>query len=408
MNLPPSPSPPTHTPSASLSTAGSVLIFATKKVSSDELAANLKTAGYDGNCEFGCVAAEVREAQFLPLLRPHLPQVALINGDVDQGTRNRVINDFRKKKVQVLVATDVAGMFCSTNGRAGVGLSAHLISSHPPSRVSSPSARGLDIPSVRTVVNYDIARDIDTHTHRIGRTGRAGLLHCNPSHSPSTPRPHLLFCFAHLPIPVCRYKGRRVHLDPAQGNILCRRACAQLGGRQPAGATGAAGTGQPPSQLQQAALWRWGWRQRRRQRRRARAGARGGPQRAWVWRPSGSRGAWRPAWPERCADGAAARQVPVAIPACLGLVLRLFAMDSAGPASSSIPAPSCIPVFPRIPAPSTRAPPAAASAAPGCWRSPAEVAATPTAAPAICRAQPKETQPLGPAVRNMKANFELV
>lgn len=36
------------------------------------------------------------------------------------------------------------------------------------------SARGLDIPSIRNVVNYDVARDIDTHTHRIGRTGRAG------------------------------------------------------------------------------------------------------------------------------------------------------------------------------------------------------------------------------------------
>ena len=35
-------------------------------------------------------------------------------------------------------------------------------------------ARGLDIPHIRTVVNYDVARDIDTHTHRVGRTGRAG------------------------------------------------------------------------------------------------------------------------------------------------------------------------------------------------------------------------------------------
>lgn len=41
-------------------------------------------------------------------------------------------------------------------------------------RFPSFSARGLDIPSIRTVVNYDVARDIDTHTHRIGRTGRAG------------------------------------------------------------------------------------------------------------------------------------------------------------------------------------------------------------------------------------------
>ncbi|KAK3713732.1 hypothetical protein QZH41_008859, partial [Actinostola sp. cb2023] len=36
-------------------------------------------------------------------------------------------------------------------------------------------ARGLDIPSIKTVINYDVARDITTHTHRIGRTGRAGM-----------------------------------------------------------------------------------------------------------------------------------------------------------------------------------------------------------------------------------------
>ncbi|OZC06138.1 hypothetical protein X798_06877 [Onchocerca flexuosa] len=34
--------------------------------------------------------------------------------------------------------------------------------------------RGLDIPEIRTVINFDLARDIDTHVHRIGRTGRAG------------------------------------------------------------------------------------------------------------------------------------------------------------------------------------------------------------------------------------------
>lgn len=36
-------------------------------------------------------------------------------------------------------------------------------------------ARGLDIPSIHNVINYEVARDIDTHTHRIGRTGRAGI-----------------------------------------------------------------------------------------------------------------------------------------------------------------------------------------------------------------------------------------
>ncbi|VDP60679.1 unnamed protein product [Schistosoma curassoni] len=39
---------------------------------------------------------------------------------------------------------------------------------------SSRFPRGLDIPSIHNVINYEVARDIDTHTHRIGRTGRAG------------------------------------------------------------------------------------------------------------------------------------------------------------------------------------------------------------------------------------------
>ncbi|CAG0890034.1 unnamed protein product [Cyprideis torosa] len=67
----------------------------------------------------------------------------LLHGDMNQVDRNEVISKFRKKESNVLVATDVA-------------------------------ARGLDIPHIRTVINYDVARDIDTHTHRIGRTGRAG------------------------------------------------------------------------------------------------------------------------------------------------------------------------------------------------------------------------------------------
>ena len=37
------------------------------------------------------------------------------------------------------------------------------------------AARGLDIPHIRTVINFDMARDIETHTHRVGRTGRAGV-----------------------------------------------------------------------------------------------------------------------------------------------------------------------------------------------------------------------------------------
>lgn len=53
------------------------------------------------------------------------------------------MRDFKANKVKILVSTDVA-------------------------------ARGLDIKAVKTVINFDIARDIDSHTHRVGRTGRAG------------------------------------------------------------------------------------------------------------------------------------------------------------------------------------------------------------------------------------------
>ncbi|XP_075032951.1 ATP-dependent RNA helicase DDX42 [Mixophyes fleayi] len=96
--------------------AGSVVLFVTKKANAEELANNLRMEDH-------------------PL--------GLLHGDMDQSERNKVITDFKKKNIPILVATDVA-------------------------------ARGLDIPSIKTVINYDVARDIDTHTHRIGRTGRAG------------------------------------------------------------------------------------------------------------------------------------------------------------------------------------------------------------------------------------------
>lgn len=70
-------------------------------------------------------------------------KAAGLHGNMDQGERMRILDSFRARKVEVLVATDLA-------------------------------ARGLDVPTIRTVVSYDAARDIETHTHRIGRTGRAG------------------------------------------------------------------------------------------------------------------------------------------------------------------------------------------------------------------------------------------
>lgn len=120
--------------------SGSVLIFVTKKTNSEELATNLTQEGYS---------------------------LGLLHGDMDQSERNKVISDFKKNNMPVLVATDVAGA-SKTNLPNSIS---RFALAH---RSGCFSARGLDIPSIRTVINYDVARDIDTHTHRIGRTGRAG------------------------------------------------------------------------------------------------------------------------------------------------------------------------------------------------------------------------------------------
>ena len=66
-----------------------------------------------------------------------------LHGDMEQRDRDEVLVRFANRSCNVLVATDVA-------------------------------ARGLDIAALPLVVSFDIAHDPDTHTHRIGRTGRAG------------------------------------------------------------------------------------------------------------------------------------------------------------------------------------------------------------------------------------------
>ncbi|PHR04214.1 MAG: RNA helicase [Halomonas sp.] len=66
-----------------------------------------------------------------------------LSGDLDQSLRERTITRLKRGKVDVLIATDVA-------------------------------ARGLDVPRITHVVNYDLPQDAEAYTHRIGRTGRAG------------------------------------------------------------------------------------------------------------------------------------------------------------------------------------------------------------------------------------------
>ncbi|EER94974.1 hypothetical protein BDA96_01G420100 [Sorghum bicolor] len=95
---------------------GDVLVFASKKARVDEIEKELNQRGF---------------------------RIAALHGDKDQASRMETLQKFKSGTYHVLVATDVA-------------------------------ARGLDIKSIKTVVNFDIAKEMDMHIHRIGRTGRAG------------------------------------------------------------------------------------------------------------------------------------------------------------------------------------------------------------------------------------------
>ncbi|WP_310678168.1 DEAD/DEAH box helicase, partial [Burkholderia multivorans] len=92
------------------------IIFTATKIDADQLAGRLADAGF---------------------------QSAALHGDLPQGARNRTIRALRERRVRVLVATDVA-------------------------------ARGIDIPGITHVFNYDLPKFAEDYVHRIGRTGRAG------------------------------------------------------------------------------------------------------------------------------------------------------------------------------------------------------------------------------------------
>src|SRR5690606_15379118 len=69
--------------------------------------------------------------------------VRALHGDLDQRQRDRVVQEFRAGEIDAVIATNVA-------------------------------ARGLDIPEITHVVNYDVPQNLEEYVHRIGRTGRAG------------------------------------------------------------------------------------------------------------------------------------------------------------------------------------------------------------------------------------------
>lgn len=95
---------------------GSIIVFVRTRRKADSLAQELQDEGHDAEA---------------------------MHGDLRQRQRERVLKAFRISKCRILVATDVAG-------------------------------RGLDIPHVMHVINYDLPEVPEDYVHRIGRTGRAG------------------------------------------------------------------------------------------------------------------------------------------------------------------------------------------------------------------------------------------
>jgi ATP-dependent RNA helicase DeaD len=95
---------------------GSIIVFVKTKYGTEKMAIRLSKAGHSAEA---------------------------IHGDLRQNKRDRVIADFRNRKHRILVATDIA-------------------------------ARGLDIPHIEHVINYDLPQCAEDFIHRIGRTARAG------------------------------------------------------------------------------------------------------------------------------------------------------------------------------------------------------------------------------------------
>jgi superfamily II DNA/RNA helicase len=103
------------------------IVFCNRKTDVDIVSQSLKKYGYDA---------------------------APIHGDLEQSQRNATLEGFRGGKLKILVASDVA-------------------------------ARGLDVPSVTHVFNFDVPSHAEDYVHRIGRTGRAGregktIMLCEP------------------------------------------------------------------------------------------------------------------------------------------------------------------------------------------------------------------------------------
>jgi ATP-dependent RNA helicase DeaD len=107
----------------------------------DALTRILEVEAFDGMMIF--VRTKNATVELAEKLEARGYSAAALNGDMTQALRERTVANLKKEKIDILVATDVA-------------------------------ARGVDVPRITHVVNYDVPYDTDSYVHRIGRTGRAG------------------------------------------------------------------------------------------------------------------------------------------------------------------------------------------------------------------------------------------
>ncbi|HEY9200093.1 MAG TPA: DEAD/DEAH box helicase [Gammaproteobacteria bacterium] len=115
------------------------LVSGTHKL--DALTRILEAEEFDGMIIF--VRTKTSTVDLAEKLQARGYAAAAINGDIQQSQREKTVDQLKKGKLDILIATDVA-------------------------------ARGLDVPRISHVVNYDIPHDTEAYVHRIGRTGRAG------------------------------------------------------------------------------------------------------------------------------------------------------------------------------------------------------------------------------------------
>lgn len=134
-----------------------------------------------------------------------------IHGDKSQGARTRALNDFKRNKTRILVATDVA-------------------------------SRGIDVDQLPYVINFDMPENAETYVHRIGRTGRAGASGKAISFCCEDDRDILRDIEKHLKMTLVKNTDHPFVLTPEQLSMMEEQNGRSGGGRGPSRSGGRGGS----------------------------------------------------------------------------------------------------------------------------------------------------------------------